>query len=136
LPAENGKPENIATTVTEISERVAVLVREEIELARAEVATKIKSILLGLGVAAAAGVFGIFAFIMLLFTAAWGLNQLIGSEWLGFAIVTGVLLVLAVAAGVFAFRKLRVGAPVPTQAIDEAQKIRATVTASKPEVGS
>jgi hypothetical protein len=129
MPSENGKPENIATTVTEVSERVTVLIREEIELAKAEVTHKLRSIAVGLGVGAAAGVFGFFAFIMLLFTAAWGFNQLLGSEWLGFLIVTGALGVLAVAAGVFAFRKLRVGAPVPTQAIDEAQKIRATVTA-------
>jgi hypothetical protein len=115
--------------VTEVSERVAVLFREEIELAKAEVTYKIKSIAVGLGVAAAAGVFAFFAFITLLFTAAWGLNELIGSEWLGFAIVTLLLLLLAVAAGLFAFRKFKVGAPVPKQAIDEAQKIRATVTA-------
>jgi uncharacterized small protein (DUF1192 family) len=135
LSPEEGKHENIAHTVTEVSERVAVLVREEIELAKAEVTHKLKSLAVGLGVAAAAGVFGFFAFITLLFTAAWGLNQLLGSEYLGFAIVTGALLVLTVAAGVFAFRKFRVGPPVPTQAIDEAQKIRATVTA-KSEIGN
>jgi uncharacterized membrane protein YqjE len=129
LPTDNGKSENIATTVTEVSERVAVLVREEIELAKAEVTHKLKSLTVGLAVGAAAGVFGFFAFIMLLFTAAWGLNQLIGSEWLGFAIVTVALLVLAAAGGLFAFRKFKVGAPVPTQAIDEGKKIRATVTA-------
>ena len=135
MPAENGKHENIATTVTEVSERVTVLIREEIELAKAEVAHKLKSLAVGLAVAVAAGVFGFFAFIMLLFTAAWALNQLLGSEWLGFAIVTGTLLLLSVAGGVFAFRKFKVGAPVPKQAIDEAQKIRATVTA-KSEVKS
>jgi hypothetical protein len=129
LPAENGKPENIATTVTEISERVTVLVREEIELAKAEVTHKLRSLATGLAVGAAAGVFGFFAFITLLFTAAWGLNQLLASEWLGFAIVTGTLMVLTVGAGLFAFRKFKVGPPVPKQAIDEAQKIRATVTA-------
>jgi uncharacterized small protein (DUF1192 family) len=134
LPPENGKHENIATTVTEVSERVAVLVREEIELAKAEVTHKLKSIGVGLAVAAAAGVFGFFAFITLLFTAAWALNQLLGSEWLGFAIVTGALLVLSAAGGLFAFRKFKVGPPVPTQAIDEAQKIRATVSA-KSEIG-
>jgi hypothetical protein len=128
LPAENGKPENIATTVTEVSERVTVLIREEIELAKAEVTHKLKSIGVGLAVGAAAGVFGFFAFIMLLFTAAWGINQLLGSEWLGFAIVTGALGIVAVGAGLFAFRKFKVGPPVPKQAIDEAQKIRATVT--------
>ncbi|HWF72834.1 MAG TPA: phage holin family protein [Solirubrobacteraceae bacterium] len=135
MSADSGKHENIATTVTEVSERVSVLIREEIELAKAEVTHKLRSLATGLAVGVAAGMFGFFAFITLLFTAAWGLNQLLGSEYLGFAIVTGALLVLTVAAGLFAFRKFRVGPPVPTQAIDEAQKIRATVTA-KSEIGS
>jgi uncharacterized small protein (DUF1192 family) len=132
LPAENGKPENIATTVTEVSERVTLLVREEIELAKAEITEKVKSLAVGAGVGAAAGVFGIFAFIFLLLTAAWGLNSLLGSVWLGFLIVLVLLVVLTVGAGLFAYRKLKVGPPVPTLAIDQAQKIRATVTA-KPE---
>lgn len=132
MPAENGKPENIATTVTEVSERVTLLVREEIELAKAEITEKVKSLAVGAGVGAAAGVFGIFAFIFLLLTAAWGLNSLLGSVWLGFLIVLVLLVVLTVGAGLFAYRKLKVGPPVPTLAIDQAQKIRATVTA-KPE---
>ena len=115
--------------MTEVSERVGVLIRDEIELAKSEVVGKLKSIGVGIGVGLAAAVFGVFAFIMLLFTAAWGLNQLIGSEWLGFLIVTATLGVLSVLSGLFAYKKLKVGAPVPTQAIDEAQKIRATVTA-------
>jgi hypothetical protein len=129
MPSENGKPENIATTVTEVSERVTVLIREEIELAKAEVAGKLRSIKFGIALAVLAGVSGFFAFVMLLFTAAWGFNQLLGSEWLGFAIVTGTLMTVTVGGAVLAFKKFKVGAPVPKQAIDEAQKIRATVTA-------
>jgi hypothetical protein len=114
------------------AERVTLLVREEIELAKAEITEKVKSLAVGAGVGAAAGVFGIFAFIFLLLTAAWGLNSLLGSVWLGFLIVLVLLVVLTVGAGLFAYRKLKVGPPVPTLAIDQAQKIRATVTA-KPE---
>jgi uncharacterized small protein (DUF1192 family) len=128
LPAENGKPENIATAVTEVSERVTLLIREEIELAKAEVTQKITKLARGAAIGAAAGVFGIFAFIYLLATIAWALNQLLGSEWLGFLIVLVLLLVLTVAGGLFAYRLLRAGPPMPTLAIDEAQKIRATMT--------
>ena len=75
--------------------------------------------------------FGVFALIMLLETAAWGLNAVLvsgaGDLWIGFAIVFGVLSVLAVAAFLFAWRKLRVGPPTPNMAIDEAKKIRETV---------
>ena len=132
MPAENGKPDNIATTVTEVSERVTVLIRDEIELAKAEITQKVAKLARGLAIGAAAAVFGIFAFIYLLATAAWGLNTLLGSEWLGFLIVLVVLIALSVAGGLIAYKLLKVGAPMPTQAINEAQKIRATVT-SKPE---
>jgi hypothetical protein len=136
MPSENGKPDNIATTVTEVSERVTVLIREEIELAKAEVAGKLRSIKFGIALAVLAGVSGFFAFVMLLFTAAWGFNQLLGSEWLGFAIVTGALMAVTVGGAVLAFKKFKVGAPVPKQAIDEAQKIRATVTSRSESSGS
>lgn len=131
MPAENGKPENIGATLTEVSERMTVLVRDEIALAKAEVTQKVTSLGKGLVAVAAGAVFGVFAVIFLFLTAAWGLNSLIGSIWLGFLIVFGVLLAAAVGAFLFAWRKLKVGAPTPSMAIDEAKKIRATV--SKPE---
>jgi hypothetical protein len=77
-------------------------------------------------------VFGVFAVVFGLLTAAWGLNSALNSIWEGFAIVLAVLLVATVGAFLFAWRKLRVGAPTPQMAIDEAKKIRATV-AAKPE---
>ena len=129
MPAENNKPENIATAVTEVSERVTLLIREEIELAKAEVTQKVTKLARGAAIGAAAGVFGIFAFIYFLTTVAWLLNQVLGSEWLGFLIVLVLLLALTGAGGLIAYRLLRVGAPMPTMAIDGAQKIRATMTA-------
>jgi hypothetical protein len=133
LPAENEKPENIGVTVTQVAERVTVLVREEMELAKAEVTQKVTSLGKGVAAIAAGAVFGVFAVIFLLLTIAWGLNSLFGSLWLGFLIVFGVLLIATVGAVLFAMRKLKVGAPMPTIAIDEAKKIRATV--AKPEAG-
>ena len=131
MPAENGKPENIATAVTEVSERMSLLVREEFELARAEVTQKVTSIARGAIAVAAGAVFGVFAVVFLLETAAWGLNAVLvsgaGNLWIGFAIVFGVLAILALGAFLFAWRKLRVGPPTPNMAIDEAKKIRETV---------
>ena len=131
MPAENGKPENIATAVTEVSERMSLLVREEFELARAEVTQKVTSIARGAIAVAAGAVFGVFAVVFLLETAAWGLNAVLvngaGNLWIGFAIVFGVLAILALGAFLFAGRKLRVGPPTPNMAIDEAKKIRETV---------
>jgi uncharacterized small protein (DUF1192 family) len=131
LPAENGKPDNIATTVTEVSERLAVLVREEIELAKAEVTEKVSSIARGAAAVAAGAVFGVFAIIFVFLTLAWGLNSAFSSLWEGFAVVLLLLLVATIGSFLFAWRKLKVGAPTPTMAIDEAKKIRATVTAKQ-----
>jgi Putative Actinobacterial Holin-X, holin superfamily III len=139
LPAENGQSENFATAVTEVSERMSLLVREEVELAKAEVSVKVNGILRGTAAVAAGAVFGVFALIFLLETIAWALNAIFisgaGDLWVGFLIVSGVLLLLTAIAGLFAWRKLRVGAPTPTMAIDEAKKIRETV-AAKAQDGS
>ncbi len=134
-PSKNGRPDNFAATVTEVSERVSVLVREEIELAKAEVTQKVGSIVKGAVAVAAGAVFGVFALIFGLLTAAWSINDALGHEWPGFLIVFVVLLAGAVAAFLFARSKLRVGAPTPAMAIDEAKKIRETVT-TKAEIES
>jgi len=134
LPADNGPPDNLATAVTEVSERVTLLIREEIELAKAEVVEKAASLARGAAAVAAGAVFGVFAIVFLFLTAAWGLNSAFGSLWEGFAVVLAALVVAAIGAFLFAWRKLKVGAPTPRMAIDEAKKIRATVS-SKSEVG-
>lgn len=125
----NGKPDNLATVMTDVSERVTVLVREELELAKAEVRQKVQSLGRGL---IAGGIGVVFALLLIPFTLlalAWGLNSALSSIWLGFVIVAALMLVLMVAAFLFAWRKLKVGAPVPKTAIDEAKKIRDTVSA-------
>jgi hypothetical protein len=114
--------------MTEVSERMTVLVREEIELAKAEVTQKVSSIVRGAAAVAAGAVFGVFALIFGLLAAAWGINSAFNKLWPGFVIVFGLLAALTLFAFLFAWRKLRVGAPTPKMAIDEAKKIRATVS--------
>jgi uncharacterized membrane protein YgcG len=140
LPAENGKPENLVQAVTEVSDRVTNLVRDEIDLAKAEVTQKAMSLARGTAAVVAGAVFGVFAIVMGLEAAAWALNAILvpgaGSIWEGFLIVFGVLAVFAVTAFMLAWRALQRGAPpTPTMAIDEAKRIRETVT-SKTEIGS
>ena len=124
--------------MTEVSERVSNLIREEIELAKAEVGRKATTLLKGAVAVVAGAVFGVFAIFIGLEALAWGLNAVLvpgaGSIWEGFAIVFGVLAVLAILAFVIAQRLLKSGAPpTPTMAIDEAKRIRETV-ATKSEV--
>jgi Putative Actinobacterial Holin-X, holin superfamily III len=140
LAAENGKSENLVNAVTEVSDRVSNLVREEIELAKAEVTIKAKSLLRGTVAVLAGAVFGVFAVFMGLEALAWALNAVLvpgaGSIWEGFLIVFGLLAVLTIGSFGFAWTKLKAGSPpAPTMAIDEAKRIRETV-ASKTEIGS
>lgn len=108
---------------------MSVLVRDEIALAKAEISVKAKSLGRGAGAIAAGAVFGVFAVVFMLLTLAWGLNSLLSSIWLGFLIVFVLLLILTVVAFLLARRFLRVGAPAPTMAIEEAKLIRETVNA-------
>jgi uncharacterized membrane protein len=119
--------DNLARAVTEVSERMAVLVREEIELAKVEMTAKVSSIARGAAAVAIGAVFGVFALVFVLLTLAWGLNSALTSIWLGFLIVMALLVLLTAVAFLFAWRKLKVGAPTPKLAIEEARKIRATV---------
>jgi Putative Actinobacterial Holin-X, holin superfamily III len=134
LAADNGQQDSIATAITQVSENLTRLVHDEIELAKAEVTHKGLSLLRGVGAVAAGAVFGVFAVVTGLITIGWALDAIlvngVGEIWLGFLIVTGVLLLLAVFAFLFAWRKLRVGAPMPTMAMDEAKRIRETVSTS------
>jgi protein-S-isoprenylcysteine O-methyltransferase Ste14 len=127
LPAENPQQQNVATAITEVSERLSVLVHDEIELAKVEVTEKAMSLARGAAAVAVGAVFGVFAIVFGLLTLAWGLNSLISTLWIGFAIVFVLLLILTLAAVLFAWRKFKVGAPTPKMAIEEAKKIRETV---------
>jgi uncharacterized membrane protein YqjE len=111
--------------VSRVSENVSLLVREEIELAKAEVEQKVKRIARGAVVAGISGFFVLLGLIFLLESAAWGINDVLDSIWAGFLIVAGGLFVLAAAGGLFALRSFKAGTPpTPDQAIEEARLIR------------
>jgi uncharacterized small protein (DUF1192 family) len=120
--------DNLATAVAEVSERVSALMREEIELAKAEVTAKLSSLGHGAVAVALGAVFGVFAIVFGLLTLAWGLNSALSSIWMGFAIVFVLLILLAVGAFLFAWRKLKVGAPTPDMALEEARLTRETMS--------
>lgn len=125
---------SIGQAITEISERASLLVREEIELAKAEVSQKLAKLARGAVVGMAAGMFVVVGLLFLLHSAAWGVYTIFGGTayWAGFLIVAGALFLLGAIAGMLAYRVVRKGAPpTPVMAIDEARKIRETVTGSE-----
>ncbi len=127
-PPSTNTPQAIAAAVSEIAERSSLLIREEIELAKAEVTEKVTTLLKGAAVGLAAGVFAIFGLIYLLHGIAWLLNGFIGTAFWGFFVVAAVLFLAGAGAGFLAAKWLRVGAPKPEMAIDEAQRIRQTLS--------
>ena len=139
MPGSNGtqNQEDFAQAVTEVSERVTVLVREMAELAKAEITQKASSLGRGIVAVLLGAVFGVFALIFALEALAWGFNAILisgaGDLWIGFAIVFGVLALLTIIVFLFAWRKLRVGPPTPDMAIDEAKRIRETVATTTQE---
>jgi uncharacterized membrane protein YgcG len=127
-------PQNIATAITDVSERVALLVREEVELAKAEVTEKVAKLARGAIVAAAAGIFVVTALFLALIGFAWLLYYYLPvsdfAYFWGFFAMALILLVLGALAGLIAAKVVKKSAPpVPTMAIEEAHLIRQTMGA-------
>ena len=132
-PQNANQPGELGKAVQDVTEISQKLIREEIELAKAEVAEKVAKLAKGAAVGAAAGVFAFFALIYLLHSLSWGLWQFVGDEnggyWLGFLLTAVILLVLAAIAGFLAYKFVKGGAPpTPKMAIEEAQKVKETVS--------
>jgi uncharacterized membrane protein YqjE len=129
--------QNISQAIQEVSDRATMLVREEIELAKAEVTENVTKLIKGAVVGIAAGIFVVFALIYLLHGFAWlTWYELFPDQqyfW-GFFVVAAVLLLLGALAGYIAARALKSGAPpTPVMAIDEAKLIKETVQSKHPE---
>jgi lysylphosphatidylglycerol synthetase-like protein (DUF2156 family) len=134
LAAEpQGHPREVVAAVQEVTDRAQILVREEIELAKAEVTEKLRSLAKGAAIGAAAGTFVLGALILLLHGVAlliwyaipFGNNQTV--FW-GYFIEAVLLLIIAAIAGLIAAKMFRRGTPPkPELAIEEAQRIKETV---------
>jgi hypothetical protein len=127
-------PKNIAAAITEVSERAQLLVREEIELAKTEVTEKATKLVKGAVVGIAAGIFLVTALFFVLIGFAWLLYFYLPvgdfAYFWGFFAMAAILVVLGIIAGLIAAKVVKKSSPpVPSMAIEEAQKIRETVSA-------
>jgi len=124
----NGQQDGLAAAIAAVSDRATMLVREEIQLAKAEIQTKL---------AIAAGVFVVVGLLYLLDAFAWGSWQAFfggNNYWAGFLLVAVVLFILGSIAGILAYRWLKTSSPpAPTMAIDEARLIKETVVQASDE---
>ena len=130
VPGRDGADKSLGDIVSEVSEKATLLVREEIELAKAEILVKAKTMGRGAGIGVAAGVFLIFALVMFLHTVAWLIVEAFDVQiWVGFGIVTLLLVIFGVISGLLAARWLKAGPPTPDMAIEQAKITRDTLEA-------
>jgi hypothetical protein len=121
---------SVGELVFDVAEKGSSLVREEIDLSKAEIAEKVGKILRGSVVGIAAGTFAFLALILIMEGVAWLLAEEVfdGNAWPGFFVEAALFLLIAAAAGFFAYRSVQAGAPpLPEQAIEEAKLTKATL---------
>jgi uncharacterized membrane protein YqjE len=131
-PPKGTADKSLGEIVNEVSEKASLLIRQEIELAKAEVSEKVGKLTKGAAVAAAAGVFLIFGVTMFFHFLSLFLNDLFdwNTGWPGYGVVTAALFLLAILAALIALRLFKRGAPpTPDLAIEEAKRTRAELEA-------
>jgi uncharacterized membrane protein YqjE len=127
----------LGQAIQDISEKASLLVREEIELAKAEMTEKVTKLVKGAVVGIVAGVFAVFALVYILHSLSWGLFAVFSDDanfvWVGYLVVGGVLLLLGGLAGFLAARFLKRGTPpTPAMAIEEGKLIKETLQSGRP----
>jgi uncharacterized membrane protein YqjE len=132
-PRPEQDPRSVSELVFDVAEKSSSLVREEIELAKAEISEKVGKILRGSVVGLAAGIFAFLALILVMEGVAWLLAEEVfdGNAWPGFFVEAALFLLVAALAGLVAYRSVQAGAPpVPEQAIAEAKLTKETLESS------
>ena len=127
----------LGRAIQEVSERASLIIREELELAKAEMTEKVTKLLKGAAVGIVAGVFAVFALVYLVHSLSWGIFALVSDDinfvWLGYLIAGGLLLLIGGLAGFLAARFFKSGVPpTPQMAIEEGKLIKETVQAARP----
>ena len=125
-PPPNRSDQSVGELVSDAAARTSTLVREEIELAKAEISEKVNELIRGSVIAIVAGVFLFFALILIMEGVAWLLNDLVFDNfWLGFFVEAALFILIGAIAVLVAVRAFKKGAPpTPDQAIEEAKLTR------------
>ncbi len=121
---------SLGEIVADVTQKLQLLVREEIELAKAEVTTKAKKLGTGIGMASAALVTLLFFSIFLFIGLAELLNDLFWDDypWLGYLVVALFFLIITVVLLLVGLRMIKKGSPpAPEMAIEEAKATKAVL---------
>ena len=110
------------------------LVRNELESLKSEIAGKLKSAGIGIGLLAGAAFFALFALMVLIAAAVLGLATVL-PPWAAALIVGGVILVIAVVLALAGIGKLKTGVPpAPTGTIESIKKDVRTIKGTERNV--
>jgi hypothetical protein len=123
---------SLGEIVADVTSKLQLLIREEIELAKVEVTSKLKKLGTGAGMATAALVTLTFFTIFFFFGLAYLLNDLFDWEedavWAGFGVVALFFLIVTILLVVIGLRLIKKGSPpAPEMAIEEAKATRAVL---------
>lgn len=106
----------LAELLSEVTSQVQVLLRKEVELAKAEAGVQISRAAKGGAAFGVAGALGFAGLITLLAAGAWGLTEVIAPGW-AFLAMAVLALVIAGAVAAVGIRKIRQFSPVPHQTV-------------------
>ena len=117
-----------------LADDATTLIRQEILLARQELQEGLTASAKASAMLVAAGVLGLYAFFFLLYTIGVAIG---GPEWLGFAIVTVVLLIVVAVLGLVGKKRLAASKVAPEKAKAELQttatELKEEITWGKPQ---
>ena len=135
-PAEATPSEQPSTAelLKGLADDATTLVRQEILLAKQELQEGMQASAKASAMLVAAGVLGLYAFFFLLYTIGEAIG---GPRWLGFAIVTAVLLIVVAVLGLVGKNRLAASKVAPEKAKAELQttanELKEEITWGKPQ---
>lgn len=122
--------------LTQLSEQTSRLVRDELALAKVEMADKAKHAGVGIGLFSVAGLLGLYGLGLLLATAVLALALALPA-WLAALIMTGLVLAAAGVAAIVGKKQVSTATPVvPQDTLDSVRQDVATVKEARNDGGS
>jgi hypothetical protein len=123
---ETGRPDvegvSVGQLISEVTTDLSVLMRQELELAKAEMKVEAKKAGQGAGMFGAAGLAGLMTVIFLSIALWWALSHLVGHSWsaLIVAVLWGIIGAVAFSMGRKKFRQVN---PKPERTVDTLQQV-------------
>jgi putative superfamily III holin-X len=117
MQRQTGNERSLGELLSAMTSDVSLLVRKELELAKAETKDELRTAGRAAGAMGAAAFVGYLAVLMLSFAAAWGLSEVMAAGW-AFLIVGVVYAVIGAVLFVQARARAREISPVPQQTVE------------------